>query len=115
MRRIAVLTLMLLFATAALGEVDEEAVREAQRAAIPEGLSEREAEIYRSAYAEGYYAALHPEDGVEKYILNTSSHKFHKNTCSVAASIADNNREVYEGPRADVVRMGYSPCGMCNP
>ena len=115
MKRVIVLAFAILLLSAAAGEVDDEALMEAQWAEIPAGLSAHEEEIYRQAFAQGYYAALHPSDAESKYILNTSSHKFHKPTCSGAASIKDNNRQLYVGRRDEVVSMGYSPCGICNP
>lgn len=115
MKKAVILALVLLLIFSAFAEVDEEAYDAAQKAELPAGLSSRETELYRQAYAEGYYAALHPADEQDRFILNTSSHKFHKPTCSSAASIKDQNRKVFEGRREEVVAMGYSPCGVCNP
>ena len=46
------------------------------------------------------------------YILNTSSKKFHNESCS---SLPTSNREDFVGTRDEVVAMGYSPCGRCKP
>ena len=46
------------------------------------------------------------------YILNTSSKKFHVESCS---SLPTSNREDFVGTRDEVVAMGYSPCGRCKP
>lgn len=115
MKKAVLIVLALILAFPAFAEVDDEAYNSAQVAELPDGLSAREADLYRQAYAEGYYAALHPADEQDKYILNTSSHKFHKPTCSSAASIKDKNRQMFEGTREEVIKMGYSPCGVCNP
>lgn len=49
------------------------------------------------------------------YILNTSSMKFHEETCSSAAKISEHNREEHAGTRDSLIEQGYSPCGYCKP
>lgn len=49
------------------------------------------------------------------YVLNTSTKKFHKPSCSSAEDIAPENREEYKGTREDVIAKGYKPCGRCHP
>ena len=49
------------------------------------------------------------------YILNTNSKKFHKPSCSSAASIKEANKQNYSGPREDLIADGYTPCGTCKP
>lgn len=49
------------------------------------------------------------------YILNTDSMVFHTPSCHVAKRILQENRRDYNGTRDDVVTMGYSACGVCNP
>ncbi len=49
------------------------------------------------------------------YILNTSSKKFHYPSCRSAATIADHNRQEYTRTRDQLIAMGYSPCGNCDP
>lgn len=49
------------------------------------------------------------------YILNTNSKKFHKESCKNAESISEKNKEVYKGTREDLIKDGYSPCGVCKP
>ena len=58
-------------------EQDWFAKQSAEEAMLPEGLTEREAEIYRAAYANGFYDALHPAYIEGKYMLNTKTKKFH--------------------------------------
>lgn len=115
MKKAVLVMLALILAFPAFAALDDEAYKAAQAAKLPDGLSDREAELYRQAYAEGYYAALHPADEQDRYILNTNSHKFHKPGCSSAASISKSNRQVFEGTRDEVIRLGYTPCGVCNP
>ncbi len=49
------------------------------------------------------------------YILNTSSKKFHSESCSLAADISDKNKGEFEGTRDELISMGYDPCGYCKP
>ena len=50
-----------------------------------------------------------------KYVLNTSSEKFHLPDCSGLSRMNPENREDYEGSRADLIKAGYEPCGTCKP
>ena len=45
----------------------------------------------------------------------TSSKKFHLPMCSGAVSIKEENRDLFEGTRSELIAMGYSPCGTCKP
>ena len=49
------------------------------------------------------------------YILNTSSKKIHVPDCGAVKKMADKNRAAYTGTFDELVGMGYSPCGICNP
>ena len=49
------------------------------------------------------------------YILNTNNHKFHLESCSVAKTISDKNKETFTGTREELIEQGYEPCGKCNP
>lgn len=49
------------------------------------------------------------------YILNTSNHKFHLESCSVVKTIKDENKETFTGTREEVIEKGYEPCGKCKP
>ena len=44
------------------------------------------------------------------YVLNTNTHKFHKENCESVRDIAGSNKEVYTGNREDLINMGYEPC-----
>ena len=50
-----------------------------------------------------------------RYILNTSSKKFHLPDCSGVASMSPGNREEFVGDRQTLIDQGYSPCGTCKP
>ncbi len=53
--------------------------------------------------------------GDVKYILNTSSRRFHYPYCDSVAEMNPQNRaESYE-TREELIRMGYTPCGNCKP
>lgn len=56
-----------------------------------------------------------PEGTEVTYILNTSSKKFHKPSCSGANSMKDENRAEYYGTRDEAIADGYEPCGTCDP
>jgi DNA-entry nuclease len=49
------------------------------------------------------------------FILNTSSKKFHTDTCAQCKSIADKNKKAYTGDRQTLIDEGYAPAGCCNP
>ncbi len=49
------------------------------------------------------------------YVLNTNTGKFHRPSCSDVKKIKSYNRRDFTGTRSEVINMGYSPCGHCNP
>lgn len=51
----------------------------------------------------------------QTYILNTSSKKFHRESCSGVKSMKEKNKKIYTGKRAEVIEQGYAPCGNCHP
>lgn len=67
--------------------------------------------------ASGNSADQESSDSVSEqtYILNTSSRKFHKESCSGVKSMKEKNKKIYTGNRADVIGQGYSPCSNCHP
>ena len=68
-------------------------------------------------YATGDSRLLEIEvpDDAPNYILNTNTKKFHKPTCSNAASISDNNRKESYDTRETLIAEGYKAAGCCNP
>ena len=50
-----------------------------------------------------------------EYVLNTNTHKFHYPYCSSVGQMSDKNKGYYTGTRDEVIALGYSPCGRCNP
>ena len=53
--------------------------------------------------------------GEQVYILNRKARKFHRDDCGQAEEIAENNRDIYTGLREELLSMGYSAAGCCNP
>lgn len=49
------------------------------------------------------------------YILNISSHKFHRVECPSVKDIVSSNKKGYTGTREELILDGYSPCGSCKP
>lgn len=49
------------------------------------------------------------------YILNTSSKKFHYQSCSSVDTIKESNKSSFTGTRDELIDKGYDPCGRCKP
>lgn len=49
------------------------------------------------------------------YILNTKSMKFHDIDCGIGEKTSEENKQITDLSREEVVAMGYSPCGTCKP
>lgn len=49
------------------------------------------------------------------YVLNTNTHRFHYPSCSSVEDIKPKNKQQYSGDRESLIKMGYKPCGRCNP
>lgn len=76
------------------------------------------AAIKQSASESGRAASQHSQNSTAiaaTYVLNTKSRKFHRENCKGIAHMADQNKQTYTGKRADLIRRGYTPCGICNP
>jgi DNA-entry nuclease len=56
-----------------------------------------------------------PSSEEESFVLNTSSKKYHRETCSGVNSMNPQNREDYVGSREELEEQGYEPCGICKP
>lgn len=55
------------------------------------------------------------DDEKQTFIVNTSTRKFHKETCSDAKSKKAENKKTYTGYRDSLINNGYSPCSKCKP
>lgn len=51
----------------------------------------------------------------QTYVVNTSSGKFHMDTCSQVASIKAENRESFTTTRSQMLAWNFVPAGCCNP
>lgn len=49
------------------------------------------------------------------YIANKNTHKFHIGGCSEIKKMKDSNKEEITATRQEMIDMGYTPCGRCNP
>jgi len=57
-----------------------------------------------------------PEEPTDvRYILNTSTKKFHHPHCSSVKMMSDKNKQETAMTRDEVIGQGYDPCGRCNP
>lgn len=56
-----------------------------------------------------------PEEVETTYVLNTSSKKFHYESCSGVDDMKDSNKKYFAGTRDEVISMGYDSCGICHP
>lgn len=68
-----------------------------------------------SSYSKVSTSSSSKSMAVNIYILNNSTHKFHRPGCSSAARISSRNREEYTGSRNSLINDGYSPCKKCSP
>ena len=55
-----------------------------------------------------------PVEQIVTYVLNTSTKKFHKLSCSDVKKIKSSNYSTVDG-RDSAISRGYSPCKRCNP
>lgn len=97
-------------------KIDWFSKQSADETTIPDGLTNREAEIYRAAYANGFYDALHPAYIEGTYMLNTKTKKFHHTNCPTTLLIDSDNREYSTlSPKELMEQKNFEPCGQCHP
>lgn len=124
MKRIAVITIAILLLTVVVfaesgswfyPELDWFSLESSEIAMVPDGLSEREIEIYRAGYANGHFDALNPayEEGL--YVINTKTKKFHLSNCMSTLTIEAAQRKHSYQTSAELIENGYKPCGQCHP
>lgn len=53
--------------------------------------------------------------GMQTYILNTNTKKFHYPTCSSVSQMSEKNKQEVTKARESIIADGYSPCGNCKP
>ena len=54
-------------------------------------------------------------ESVQTYVVNTSSGKFHEESCSQWQSIKSENRQSFETTRSQMIAWNFTPAGCCNP
>ena len=69
------------------------------------------------ATGESWLAEPVSNDGedTESYVVNTSSGKFHKESCSQWQSIKEENRQAFDTTRSQMIAWNFTPAGCCNP
>ena len=56
------------------------------------------------------------QDSTEQtYILNTNTKRYHLQGCRSLSQMKDKNKRTFHGSKKELSRMGYQPCGNCNP
>lgn len=70
-------------------------------------------------YATGASCLAEPAAGkneqTQTYIVNTSSGKFHTDSCAQAGNIKSGNRESFTTTRSQMLAWNFVPAGCCNP
>lgn len=56
-----------------------------------------------------------PETIIVTYIANTNSLRFHEPNCSAVEKMSQQNKMEFYGTREELLEMGYTPCGICDP
>ncbi len=56
-----------------------------------------------------------PASARKKYVLNTSTMKFHYPSCSEVSRITEENKKNTTTTRESLIEQGYTPCQKCNP
>lgn len=51
----------------------------------------------------------------QTYILNTNTKRYHLPGCRSLSQMKDKNKRTFTGAKKELDRMGYKPCGNCNP
>lgn len=68
-----------------------------------------------TAFTVDNYVEEWEENSDGEYVLNISSMKFHKASCSAVANMSEKNKQVSNEDRDTLINNGYAPCGYCNP
>ena len=69
------------------------------------------------ATGESWLAEAVSVDGeaTEGYVVNTSSGKFHKESCGQWQSIKEENRQMFDTTRSQMIAWNFEPAGCCKP
>ena len=55
------------------------------------------------------------DEKAQNYMLNKNSKKFHYPSCSAVSKMSEKNKLEFNGKKSEIIKMGYSPCGICKP
>ncbi len=70
----------------------------------------------RGDWEQSLAAGVVPDQGETYYIGNANSKKFHYSYCDSVQKMAEHNKVDLRGcTRDQILSMGYTPCGVCNP
>ena len=56
-----------------------------------------------------------PTPAARLYVVNADSGVFHRPDCAALSRLSDSNVQLEEGTRAELIAMGFRPCGNCRP
>lgn len=66
-------------------------------------------------YKTGYNWIEGAEEVNNTYVLNNNTYKFHLESCEYVKQIAQKNKQVSTSTKAELLHLGYTPCGSCRP
>lgn len=55
------------------------------------------------------------KEETKTYVLNISNGKFHLPDCDSVKKMKEENKQIMECKRSELINAGYSPCGSCKP
>lgn len=85
------------------------------RVARPSGDPVRQASTVQSLSSSSTATKKPSSSSVTYYILNTSTKKFHKPSCSSVKQMKESNKKTSYKSRDEIIGDGYDPCGRCHP
>ena len=83
--------------------------------ARPSGDPVRQASTVRSLSSSSVTTKKPSSSSGTYYILNTSTKKFHKPSCSSVKQMKESNKKTSYKSRDEIIGDGYDPCGRCHP
>ena len=104
---------------AAKEQAEKEAATKASTSTSVAAGSESQSSSNSSGSGDGSnfntYDNAQQQNTSSSYVLNTSTMKFHRPSCSSVKKIAPQNYSTSNNSREELISQGYSPCGKCNP
>lgn len=56
-----------------------------------------------------------PTPAPRLFVVNAESGVFHRPDCAALSRLSDSKVQLEEGTRAELIDMGFRPCGNCRP